>query len=174
MHSKCSAYCSSTGSKTAALIVQPVIRSSGSPAPWRSKCTASAQYVGAGRGVERLVALAAERLASALLGSGALAQPRDVVVPPRALVLGRLAQPRLGVGRVGVVDLVAGLLVAGRVDQRGDVPAGGEHEARVGAEQLRRAVVALPRRDVVGDAGHLVGVDGDLPEVDRRAQHRAL
>src|SRR3954454_7484786 len=149
MHSKCSAYCSSTGSNTAALIVHPVISSSGSPVPWRSKYTRSAEHVGAGRGVERLVALAAQPLARRLLRPRALPQPRDVVVPPRALVLGRLAQPRLGVGRVLPVHLVAGLLVARRVDERGDVAAGREHEARVGAEQLRRAVVALPRRDVV-------------------------
>ncbi len=48
---------------------------------------------------------------------------------------------------------------------------GREHEAGVAAEQVGAAVAAVPRADVVGAAGHDVGVDVHLAEVDRRAQH---
>src|SRR5438034_8804665 len=41
----------------------------------------------------------------------------------RSLPVGR-------VGRVVIGDLVAGLLIAGRVDQRGDVPAGGQQDRK--------------------------------------------
>src|SRR3712207_8382229 len=55
-----------------------------------------------------------------------LGQPRGPVLPPRAGRRGRARQPGVGVLGQLVVDAVAGLLVARRVDHRGDVAARGE------------------------------------------------
>ena len=64
------------------------------------------------------------------------------------------------------------LRVARRVHQRGDVSAGREHEAQIpDSEQPGTAITGLPRRYVVGDPRHHVGVGGQLVEVHRRAQH---
>ena len=57
--------------------------------------------------------------------------------------------------------------VARRVHQGSDVTAGGQHEPGGTAEELGAPVAVLPRGDVVGHAGHHVGVHRDLAEVDR-------
>ena len=102
--------------------------------------------VASGRLAERPVALAAELLAGLVLLARALAQPRRPVVPPRARRLVGALQPRLGLLGQLVVDPEARLLVARRVDQRGDVPARGEHEARgrsrAGSPSGRRSATA--------------------------------
>src|SRR5918997_7051848 len=89
-----------------------------------------------GRVAQRPVALAAELPARAALLARALAEPGRPVVPPGARRLARAAQPRLGLLGQLVVDAVARLLVARRIDQGGDVTARGEHEARRRAEQV--------------------------------------
>ena len=90
-----------------------------------------------------------------------VAQPRQQVGPPGAVLrLGGL-QPVFRVGRGGLADLVAGLRIARRIHQRGDVTAGRQDEPALAAEQLRAAVAVLPRRDVVGDARDEVGVGID-------------
>src|SRR5215207_7976719 len=77
--------------------------------------------------------------------AGALAQPGHEVRPPGALHrLGRV-QPLLRVRRGLLGHLERGLRVARRVDQRSDVPAGGQHEPAVAAQQLGAAVAGLPR-----------------------------
>src|SRR3954451_11788382 len=141
MHSNRRGYRSSTASNTAELIVKPVISSSGSPRPWRSKYS-RAPLTGTllpdigPRGVaERLVAGAAERLRRRALGTRALVEPRRPVAPPRAGRPRRARQPRVGVFGQRVVGPVGRLRVSGRVDERGDVTAGGEHEPGVRAEQ---------------------------------------
>src|SRR3712207_138227 len=91
---------------------------------------------------------AAELLGCRLVGPGALPEPRGVVRPPGALLGAGGVAPLLDRGRVVVGDPVAGLGVARRVDQRRDVPVGGEHEAHLAAEQLAAAVARLPRADV--------------------------
>ncbi len=51
------------------------------------------------------------------------------------------------------------------------MPAVGQHEAPLAAQQLRGAVHRIPRRDVVVDPGHAEAVHRDLLQVDRRAAH---
>src|SRR5262249_10471296 len=65
----------------------------------------------------------------------------------------------------------AGLLVACRVDQGGDVPAGGQDEPGLASEQLAAAVTGLPGADVVGHAGDRVAVSVDLGQVCLDAEH---
>jgi len=107
-------YKSSTGSKTFELIAKPVISSSGSR---------SLTDVGPGRILERLEALPAEPLGRRAFGARALREPPRPVGPPGPGRLRGARQPRLGVFGQLVVDPVGRLRVAGRVDQRGDVPA---------------------------------------------------
>src|SRR6266545_3763030 len=121
--------------------------------PWYMIPPLAVEDVRAGRLHQRAQPTAAEPGRRPPLGAAALAEPRHQVRPPAALLRLRGLQPLLRVGRVVLVGLVAGLGVARRVDQRGDVAAGGEYEAAVAAEQLRAAVAVLPWRDVVGDPG---------------------
>src|SRR3712207_3901964 len=81
-------------------------------------------HVAAGGVLDDAVPLVAERLGRRLLVTGALGEPGGVVGPPRALLRGRRLRPLVGLGGVVVRDPVAGLRVARRVDQRGDVPVG--------------------------------------------------
>src|SRR4051794_23572611 len=103
MHSKRGVERSSTGSKTAELIVKPVISSNGSPCPWRSKYSRAPLTltllpdVGPGGVGERLVAGAPERLGRGALGARALVQPRRPVAPPGPRRAGRAREPRVGV-----------------------------------------------------------------------------
>src|SRR6266567_4162164 len=85
-----------------------------------------------------------------LLVAGARCELCRVVVPPEPLLRPCVPLPVLRVEAVVVADLIAGLGVAGRVDQRRDVPAGGQHEPGLAAEQLAAAVAGLPWADVVG------------------------
>ena len=75
-----------------------------------------------------------------------------------------------------VGDEVRRLRVVRRVEDRLDVTAVAQHELAVPAQQLRGAVCAVPRDDVVGVAGDDEAVARDLAEVDRGAEHveRAL
>ncbi len=52
------------------------------------------------------------------------------------------------------------------------MPAGGQDERDLPAEQLRAAVAGLPGAQVISDAGDHVRVGVDLRQVDRRSQHR--
>src|SRR5215218_3617744 len=160
----CSA--STKGCSTSRLAPMPFISSSGGTSgsvPARTEtrsarppavmvCTFSAGrpagLVLADIGTRRLsqhLELTAEVLRRGDLLPGPLAQPGGEVRPPRALDRLRPRQPLLRVGRRGVGDLEGRLRVARRVDQRRDVPVGGEDEAGVAAEQLRGAVAGLPR-----------------------------
>src|SRR3954453_10655175 len=118
------------------------------------------------RGVaHRLEGGGAEAARLVALRPGALAQPREVVVPPGALHLRSPVEPLLRVGRVAARGLEARLRVARRVDHGRDVPAGGGPELRVPAGGLGGLVAGLPGAQVVGDPGNHVGVGVHLPEV---------
>src|SRR5205809_2648399 len=108
---------------------------------------------------------AAEFPGCRFLGTAPFAEPRQRVRPPAALFGVRGAQPLLRVGRVLLVGLPGGLRVARRVDQRGDVTAGGQDEPGLPAEQLGAAVAVLPGGDVVGDPRQEVGVHLDAGQV---------
>src|SRR5439155_23412384 len=125
-------------------------------------CPLPVQYIGAGRLDERAVDGGGGRF-----GAAALRQPVAEVGPPAAGDGLRAVEPVLRVGGAGGVDAVGGAGVARRVDHRGDVAAGGQHEPGGTAEQRGGAVAALPRRDVVGDAGDDVGVGFHRAQVDR-------
>src|SRR6185437_3124432 len=90
-----------------------------------------------------------------------LGQPAREVRPPGAMTGLRVAEPVLRVLRVVLGHLVPRLVVSGRVDHRGDVPAGGQHEPGAAGEQLGGPVAALPGADVVGDPGDYVAVPVD-------------
>src|SRR6266567_8785156 len=131
--------------------------------------------VGARSVGERWQAAAAQLLGCRFLRAAAFAEPGHGIWPPAALHgLGGL-QPLFRVARIVLVHLVAGLRVARRIDQRGDVTAGGQDEPAVAAEQLGAAVAVLPRRDVVSDSGNEVRVDREPGQVDGYAEdgHRA-
>src|SRR5215831_19980931 len=68
-----------------------------------------------------------------------VAKPRQQVGPPAALLRFGGLQPVRRVGGRAVAGLVAGLRVARRVHQRGNVAAGGQDEPALAAEQLRAA-----------------------------------
>src|SRR5580692_1518822 len=82
----------------------------------------------AGRFADRCQPGAAQFRGCGLLFPAAFGQPARVVRPPGSVAGLRPAQPLLRVFRALLGYLVAGLLVAGRVDHGGDVPAGGQHE----------------------------------------------
>src|SRR5256885_7880486 len=115
--------------------------------------SATIQAVGAGGSDQRRQPPAAELAGGAPLRAAALPQPRPEVRPPATRLGTRAGEPRLRIGRGVGVEPVAGLGVAGRVHQGGDVPAGGQHEPAVPTEQTRGAVAVLPRGDVVGYPG---------------------
>src|SRR3984957_14772107 len=101
----------------------------------------------------------------------ALGQPARVVRPPGPVTGLGLAQPFLRVLRAVPGYLVPRLVVARRVDHRGDVPAGGQHEPLLAGEQLSGPVAALPGADVVGNPGDDIGIAVDGGQVQRRSEH---
>src|SRR5580700_6991333 len=119
------------------------------------------------RGADRGQATAAQFAGSALLLPAALGQPVRVVRPPGPVPGLRDPQPLLGVLRTLLGHLVPGLLVARRIDHRGDVPAGRQREPDPPAQQLGGPVAALPGADVVGDPGDDVVVPLDRAQVHR-------
>src|SRR3954452_5703772 len=121
--------------------------------------------IGSGRVADRRQPAAAQFPGGGLLLAAAIGQPVRVVGPPGSVARLRTTQPLLGVLRGLLGQLVPGLLVARRVDHRGDVPAGGQHEPGAAAEQLGGPVAALPGADVIGDPGDDVGVPVDRPQV---------
>ena len=98
--------------------------------------------------------------------AAAVRQPGGVVGPPAARHRLGLGQPFAVIGRVAGREPVGRLRVGRRVDQGGDVPAGGEHEPDVAAEQLGGTVGRRPGHDMVVDACHHVAVDVDLGQID--------
>jgi hypothetical protein len=63
------------------------------------------------------------------------------------------------------------LWVARRIDQARNVSRLAEHERLLAAEQLRRAVADLPRRQVVGQRAGGEHIDPDAADVDRLTEH---
>src|SRR6266568_4418569 len=102
-----------------------------------------------------------------LLLTTVLGQPARVVRPPGAVTGLCAPEPILRILRAVLGHLVSRLVISGRIDHRGDVPAGGQHEPAAAAEQPGGPVAALPRADVVGDPGDYVTVT-----VDQRQVHR--
>src|SRR5215210_2608907 len=94
--------------------------------------------------------LAAERRRRAFF-AGAGGKPGRPVGPPAALVLRGALQPLLRAVRIRVFALPSPVsaLAARRVDDAGDVAAGGEHEPHVAAEQLGDTPGGVPGHDVV-------------------------
>ena len=127
-----------------------------------------------GRGRARALGNASE---PAVLGRRAPAgraalDPAEPVVPPARVVERRVRQPLVGVGRRPARQAVAGRAAAGRAQDRLQVAAVDEHEARARADHRCRLVAAAPGGEIVGQAGDQVRRDLDRAEVDRRAQHR--
>src|SRR5579859_6539092 len=92
--------------------------------------SSAVEHVGSGRLDDRAQAPTAELLWRGLEHAAPLGQPRRYIGPPGSLLGLGSPQPFGGVCRVVLVHLEARLGVAGRVDERGDVPARREHEAR--------------------------------------------
>src|SRR6266508_122313 len=172
---------STSGCSTSKLAPMPQHSSSGvrSPSPGRTSyrifcpwtVRSGIAHVAPGSGLERVQPGAAERVRRRLPRTAALAQPRGVVRPPGTRLRGRCLEPDVRVRRVLVVGLERRLRVPGRVDHGGDVPAGGQHEPALAAEQLGAAVAGLPRADVVRDPRDDVRRNRHLAEVDGRAEH---
>src|SRR5207302_5333214 len=100
--------------------------------------------VGAGGGVEDLVAAAAQLGRGEFLVAGAGDRPLGPVVPPGAgPALGAVA-PLVGVGPRLAADEVVRLGVPGRGHLGLDVAGGGEDEGGVAGEQLGGPVAAVP------------------------------
>src|SRR5580698_8876614 len=176
------------GSSSSRLAPMPLISSSGTrslqPGFWPGRTatrssrpltmtlrTSAVVYIGSRRGALYRVVLAAERARALAPPAAPAGQPGRVVRPPGAVVRRRLRNEFIRVRRIRRRGAERRLGVARRVDQGRDVPACGQHEPDLPAEQLRRAVARLPRADVVGGAGDQVGVHVDLGQVDRRAEH---
>src|SRR5690242_8349922 len=111
--------------------------------------SSTVEHVGAGGFDQGWECRGAEPAGRSTVRAAALREPVDEVGPPGARPGRRAVEPLLGVGGVVGVEPVARLGVSWRVHQRGDVAAGGQHEAGVAAEQAGAAVAALPWRDVV-------------------------
>ena len=86
-------------------------------------------------------------------------------------MLDRVFLPGHGIVRAVFTGHEARLGIAGRVEDALDMPAVGQHELDLAAEQVRRAVAGLPRGDVVGSAGDAVDVAVDLLQVDGGTAH---
>src|SRR5215467_10728821 len=123
--------------------------------------------IGTRRIADRCQPAAAQLPGGGLLLPAAFGQPARVVRPPGPVAGLRQAQPLLGVFRALLGLLVPGLLVARRIDHRGDVPAGREQEPGPAAQQLGGPVATLPGADVVGDPGDDVAVRLDRGQVHR-------
>src|SRR2546421_2064841 len=105
--------------------------------------------------------------------AGSLRNPGGPVLPPGPFLQGGARQPFLRVGRELLVGPVLPLGVR-RVDDAGDVPRGGQDEAHVACQKLRRRVGAAPGCDVVLDRPHDVDVPGDVPKLEVPARQRHL
>src|ERR687897_2964784 len=169
---------------------RPMTRSRGGPSPridtrrrWpstrtnvRSRFTANTGVsqvdVPAGRGLDRWVTAVARLGGGPALAARALAEPPQPVVPPAALARSGAGPPFEGIGRrwPGAGQEPRPLVPRGGDDGL-DVAARAEHELAVAAQQLGGLVGRGPRDDVVGSAGHDVGVAAHLAEVDRGAEH---
>src|SRR3990167_11392956 len=126
-------------------------------------------YVGSRCRLARRELFAAQFARRFLAGAGAFGQPLLPVQPPGVGVLGRTCLPVFRLARQFRVGHVATLGVARRVEDALDMPAVGQDELALAAEQVGRLVACLPGGDVVGGAGEAEYVAGDLLEVDRRA-----
>src|SRR5271167_3792109 len=115
--------------------------------------------IGSRRGAAHRVALPAGLAGTLLLLAAPPGQPGRIVGPPAARHRLRRGEEFLRVGRIGRGGgLERGLRVARGIDHGSYVPAGGQHERDLAAEQLRGPVAGLPRAQVVGRAGDDVGV----------------
>src|SRR5207245_7400998 len=105
--------------------------------------------------------------------AASLGYPGGPVLPPRPFQRGGSRQP---FPRVGWKLLVRPVLPLGvrRVDDAGDVPRGGQDEAHVARQELRRRVGGGPGCDVVLDRPHDVDVPGDVGQLEVPARQRHL
>ena len=92
--------------------------------------------IGAGRVGQRSQPGSAEFGRARLLRTAALGELAEIVVPPAALFSAGRLRPLPDFRELLVSHPVAGLWVARRVDDRRDMPAGGQDEPAVAAEQL--------------------------------------
>ena len=115
-----------------------------------------------------------QRLRRRLQLTRALRQPTVPVRPPAPRQPRRLGEELLrGVWQlVGHAVARAGFGARGgrRVHQRLDVTAARQHEPPLAPEQPRSVVRALPRDDVIGEAGDEIGVEVNSLEIDRLAE----
>ena len=100
--------------------------------------------------------------------------PGHPMRPPAAVIVHGGAGPGVGVGAADLASEEERLRVARRIQLALQVPGVGQHELALPAVDACAVVTRLPRRDVVGDAGHDVGLDIDLAHVDGLAQHLHL
>jgi hypothetical protein len=102
------------------------------PGPWSPAacvCRSGVEDVGARRRSQRPQPAPAQLGRGRLVCPATLGKPGDRIGPPAALAQRGALEPLLGLGGVFLVQLVAGLGIVRRVDQRLDVPAGGQDEA---------------------------------------------
>src|SRR6516165_12612510 len=100
--------------------------------------------------------------------------PIAPVRPPAAAVLVRTLQPTLRRNCSGSGGPKTSLRIIGWVDQTLNVPAVGQNKSAARAVEPGGVVAALPRRDVVGQAGDDVTIQVHLRHVERRAAHHKL
>src|SRR5271166_1977336 len=86
-------------------------------------------------------------------------EPVAPIEPPAALPLLRARLEGVRVGRACGADHIGRLLVGRRIEKALQVPAVREHEGRVVPENTRGLEDRFPGRDVIGEAGHDIGVD---------------
>ena len=125
--------------------------------------------VSAGRRIKRRVLLAAERGRRRRDLGRARLDPVQPVRPPASAVLCRPLPATLRLRLARRAGPEERLGIAGRIEQALDVAAVGEREGTALSVELRRAVAALPGRDVIGDAGNDITIQLDTAHVERHA-----
>src|SRR5690348_865527 len=108
--------------------VRFLIRSGGAAFRRRPGTRSMVIDVGSGRVADRRQAATTQFRGRGLLLAAPFGQPVRVVRPPGPVAGLRVTEPFLRILRELLGQLVPGLLIAGRVDHRGDVPAGRQQE----------------------------------------------
>src|SRR5215470_8042128 len=106
--------------------------------------------------------------------AGVTFHPGVPIRPPASRIFVSPFKPALRVAIQIVVEPMAALLAGGRIDDAGDVTAGGQNEARIPSHEILRAVRALPRHYVVLARSQHIEWYVDLRQVDRQPALRGL
>src|SRR5471032_1381710 len=131
--------------------------------------------VAPGRGLDRLVLRIAESLGSRFRLAGLRFQPLHPVCPPAAWVRLCGRKPGFRVDAQFTIGPEAALVLRCGVDHARNMTARAKHELSLpAADQLRRAIRAFPRHDVVLQRGEHIARHVDAPQVHWRATYREM